>query len=86
MRHIADRKETGTTVMLDDTYFSNCTFTNCKLLYSGSDLQWENTFFVGCDLILIGNAQRSANLMENFGWKRPQGGQQAPTPPKTTIQ
>lgn len=69
MKHVKDLKETGTTVLLDDTHFQDCTFENCRLVYLGGDFGWGNTSFINCTLVLQGAPARTQKLLMEFGWK-----------------
>jgi hypothetical protein len=82
MQFIKNKKEQGTVVILDDTSFVDCTFTNCQILYSGGDYSWTRTNFVNCQIGLQGHAARTAALLQSFGWKPLQPGT-APAPPPT---
>jgi len=44
----------GITVYMDDKRFLNCVLTECKLVYGGGDVTWENTQFVNCQLTFDG--------------------------------
>ena len=49
----------GITVYMDDKRFVNCVLTECRLVYGGGDVTWENTQFVNCQLTFDGAAQRT---------------------------
>src|ERR1700753_4040338 len=61
---------TGVTVYMDDKRFLNCVLTECKLIYGGGDVTWENTQFVNCQLTFDGAAQRTVAYLQNFGLMR----------------
>ena len=61
----------GITVYMDDKRFLNCVLTECKLVYGGGDVTWENTQFVNCQLTFDGAAQRTVAYLQNFGLMRP---------------
>jgi hypothetical protein len=69
----------GVTVYMDDKRFINCILTECKLVYGGGDVTWENTQFVNCQLTFDGAAQRTVAYLQNFGLMRPPEKQGAPT-------
>jgi hypothetical protein len=71
MQTIENQKDTGITITLDEKHFVNCHFTNCKLIYSGGDYAWTDTKFESCQVTLAGAAQRTANLLGNFGMMKP---------------
>jgi hypothetical protein len=73
---------TGITVYMDDKRFIKCILTDCKLIYGGGDVMWENTQFVNCQLTFDGAAQRTIAYLQNFGlMKKPdQIQQQSPQP------
>ena len=56
----------GITVYMDDKRFLNCVLTECKLVYGGGDVTWENTQFVNCQLTFDGAAQRTVAYLQNF--------------------
>jgi len=63
----------GITVFMDDKRFVRCVMTECKLIYSGGDVMWENTQFVNCQLTFDGPAQRTIAYLQNFGlMKKPE--------------
>ena len=82
MQFIKNKREQGAVVVLDDTSFVDCTFTNCQILYSGGDYAWTRTNFVNCNIGLQGHAARTAALLQSFGWQPPQPGT-VPAPPPT---
>jgi hypothetical protein len=62
---------TGVSVHMDDTYFRECTFDNCQLIYNGGDFGWEGcTFSLDCKLKLTGAAFRMHAFMNFFGMAR----------------
>jgi hypothetical protein len=64
----------GITVYMDDKRFVKCVLTECKLIYGGGDVMWENTQFVNCQLTFDGAAQRTIAYLQNFGlMKKPDG-------------
>jgi hypothetical protein len=71
MKIVQDKEETGTTVVMDDTSFVNCTFTDCILIYHGGDSAWPGTSFVNCKFSLQGPAAKTAITLQTFGWKPP---------------
>jgi len=91
MQTIENQNDTGVTMTLDDKNFINCRFKNCTLLYSGGDYAWTNTTFENCPINLAGSAQRTLNLLANFGLLKPGQVQQGPLPtpqpptPKTEV-
>jgi gas vesicle protein len=61
----------GVTVYMDDKRFVKCVLTDCKLVYGGGDVTWENTQFVNCQLSFDGAAQRTVAYLQNFGLMKP---------------
>ena len=61
----------GVTVYMDDKRFVKCVLTDCKLVYGGGDVTWENTQFVKCQLSFDGAAQRTVAYLQNFGLMKP---------------
>ena len=61
----------GVTVYMDDKRFVKCVLTDCKLIYGGGDVTWENTQFVNCQLTFDGAAQRTVAYLQNFGLMKP---------------
>src|SRR5689334_4975285 len=59
MQVLENWKPKGVTVYMDDKRFLNCVLTECKLVYGGGDVTWENTQFVNCQLTFDGAAQRT---------------------------
>ena len=56
---------------MDDKRFVKCVLTDCKLVYGGGDVTWENTQFVNCQLTFDGAAQRTVAYLQNFGLMKP---------------
>jgi len=56
-----------TTVYMDGKRFVRCVLTECKLIYGGGDVMWEDTQFVNCQLTFDGPAQRTIAYLQNFG-------------------
>ena len=67
----------GETVYMDGKRFLSCILTECKLVYGGGDVTWENTQFVNCQLIFDAAAQRTVAYLQNFGLMRPPDNQPA---------
>jgi hypothetical protein len=67
----------GVTVYMDGKRFLSCVLTECKLVYGGGDVTWENTQFVNCQLIFDAAAQRTVAYLQNFGLMRPPDNQPA---------
>lgn len=57
----------GITIYMDDKRFVKCVLTECKLVFGGGDVMWENTQFVNCQLTFDGAAQRTIAYLQNFG-------------------
>ena len=57
----------GITVYMDDKRFVKCVLTECKLIYGGGDVMWENTQFINCQITFDGAAQRTIAYLQNFG-------------------
>jgi hypothetical protein len=67
MQVIENWNPTGVTVYMDDKRFIKCVLTDCKLIYGGGDVMWENTQFVNCQLTFDAAAQRTIAYLQNFG-------------------
>jgi hypothetical protein len=62
---------TRVSVHMDDTYFRDCAFEHCQLIYNGGDFGWEGcTFSSDCKLKLTGAAFRMHAFMNFFGIAR----------------
>ena len=73
----------GITVYMDGKRFINCILMECKLIYGGGDVMWENTQFINCQLIFDAAAQRTIAYLQNFGlMKKPD--QSEPQAPQAT--
>jgi len=81
MQVLENWKPKGVTVYMDGKRFLNCVLTECKLVYGGGDVTWENTQFVSCQLSFDGPAQRTVAYLQNFGLMRPPETQGAPMSP-----
>lgn len=81
MQVLENWKPNGITVYMDDKRLINCVLTECKLVYGGGDVTWENTQFVNCQLTFDGPAQRTIAYLQNFGLMRPPDVQGAPMVP-----
>jgi hypothetical protein len=78
MQVVENWQPKAVTVYMDDKRFLNCVLTECKLIYGGGDVTWENTQFVNCQLVFDGAAQRTVAYLQNFGLMRPPENQGAP--------
>ena len=67
MEIIQDLKMRGETVRLDDRHFIDCTFTDCILEYSGSEVILERTSMRGCRHALHGPAFLTAQYLSAVG-------------------
>jgi hypothetical protein len=67
MTTIENAVETGTTVMVDDKFFTHCRYTRCTLIYLGGEFGWFDTQFTDCKIILEGAAKRTAEFMKTLG-------------------
>jgi hypothetical protein len=57
----------GKHVILDEGVFTDCTFKNCSLEYSGGDAYVQNCRAENCQLVWRDEAQRTINLLQGFG-------------------
>ena len=64
----SDQTFEGATLNLDDRSFVRCTFRNCEFWYSGGDWALVECQLQNCSLKLFGPADRSARLLQLFGW------------------
>ena len=77
MKIVEGQTLTHVNVHMDETYFRDCVFKNCQLIYGGGDFGWEGcTFSSDCKLKLIGSAFRIHTFMNFF--------QMAKEPARTT--
>ena len=74
----------GETIYMDGKRYLNCVFTECKIIYGGGDVMWENTQFINCQLVFDGAAQRTIAYLTNLGLMKPPAGMPAPMPPSTS--
>jgi len=81
MQVIENWNPQGTTVYMDGKRYINCIFTECKIVYGGGDVMWENTQFVNCQLVFDAAAQRTVAYLTNLGLLKPPAGVAMPTPP-----
>lgn len=84
MQVLENWKPQGITVYMDDKRFVNCILTECKLIYGGGDVMWENSQFVRCQLTFDGAAQRTVAYLQNFGLMKQPENTGGPMPPSTT--
>lgn len=68
----ADQTFTGLTVHLDGSAFSNCTFENCTLVYSGTSFVLEKPAFKNCKLLLDGGAAATVAMLIELKDKCPE--------------
>jgi hypothetical protein len=68
----------GETIYMDGKRYLNCIFTECKIVYGGGDVMWENTQFVNCQLVFDGAAQRTIAYLTNLGLMKPPAGMPMP--------
>lgn len=61
--------QTGGVVQIDNKFFVNCKFERCELIYTGGDVGWANCSFVDCPIKFNGDAQRTINLLQSFGFE-----------------
>src|SRR5437899_2180087 len=45
----------------------DCTFTKCRLIYTGGDIGWHNTKFIDCQLVFNAHADRTITILKHFG-------------------
>jgi hypothetical protein len=62
----------GETIYMDGKRYLNCIFTECKIVYGGGDVMWENTQFINCQLVF------------DLGLMKPPAGMPAPMPPSSS--
>jgi len=74
----------GETVYMDGKRYLNCIFTECKIIYGGGDVMWENTQFINCQLVFDGAAQRTIAYLTNLGLMKPPAGMGLPTGPPSS--
>ncbi len=55
------------TVSLDGKHFSDCTFQNCSLEYSGGPVVLERTSLRGCQYVFFEQAQMTVRLLQGIG-------------------
>ncbi len=68
----------GETIYMDGKRYLNCIFTECKIVYGGGDVMWENTQFINCQLVFDGAAQRTIAYLTNLGLMKPPAGMACP--------
>jgi hypothetical protein len=73
MQLIENETVVGKTITIDEKHLINCMYKNCVVIYSGGDYALTNTTFDNCQITLSGAAQRTANLLGNFGVIPPTG-------------
>jgi hypothetical protein len=78
MEVVQNEVVSGKTIVLDEKLFVRCKYSDCKLLYGGGEVQWQESTFEQCQIVLSGAAQRTANLLVQLG-AMPPG--QTPIPP-----
>jgi hypothetical protein len=84
MQVIENWTPNGITVYMDGKRYLNCVFTECKIVYGGGDVMWENTQFMNCQLVFDGAAQRTIAYLTNLGLMKPPAGMPAPMPSSTS--
>ena len=57
----------GEFVIMDDSYFTNCSFDGCTIIFSGGDSEWANCAFGQINISFAGAAQRTLNFARHFG-------------------
>jgi hypothetical protein len=75
----------GITVYMDGKRYLNCIFTECKIVYGGGDVMWENTQFVNCQLVFDAAAQRTVAYLTNLGLLKPPAGIAPVSPPVSSV-
>ena len=75
----------GETVYMDGKRYLNCIFTECKIVYGGGDVMWENTQFINCQLVFDGAAQRTIAYLTNLGLMKPPAGMPVPNAPASSV-
>src|SRR5690242_10516470 len=73
MELVKNQIVSGETIVLDEKYFVGCEYSECKLIYSGGEVQWTESKFDRCQVVLSGPAQRTANLLASLGAIPPSG-------------
>lgn len=85
MQVVENWQPKGITVYMDGKRYLNCIFTECKIVYGGGDVMWENTQFVNCQLIFDAAAQRTVVYLTNLGLLQPPAGMMPmPGPPTSS--
>jgi hypothetical protein len=57
----------GETITIDDKHFVGCKLIECKLIYSGGEVQFTESPVERCPIVFSGPAQRTANLLVSLG-------------------
>ena len=71
MDTIENQTARGITIYMDGKRFICCSFTECILVYGGSDCVWVDSMFANCTIRLDGPADRTATFLRGFGWTPP---------------
>jgi hypothetical protein len=66
MQSVENQTVKAITVFMDNRFFINCKFTDCKLVFAGGDTGWENTHFTNCLIQFQGSAQRTVGFLQQF--------------------
>ena len=59
-------------VPLDGVEFIDCEFKDCRFVYTGGTYRFRGCEINNCDLAISGTAARTVELLQFFGWRRPQ--------------
>jgi hypothetical protein len=67
MQSVEKQRLNGAVIFLDDKCFIDCVYDQCTLVFSGGDVSWFNSTFNNCKMQFSGAADRTVNLMRQFG-------------------
>jgi len=70
MQIIKDQTFRGVPIVMDGTYFQNCSFEDCTIIYCGGDFGWGGASFVRCKVDFQGPAVRMYLFMKNIGFAK----------------
>jgi hypothetical protein len=73
MKTVKDKTFHGVEVVMDNTHFIDCKFTNCTLVYSGGTGGWSHTDISDCLITLRGAAASTCGFLEKFDLINPKG-------------